>query len=548
MSPPRLQQQQQQQLALFVACFFFLATTTPTAVWAQQQPLFDNCDSGTYYSSLTSTITPTRADLHQLLQTTHRRILPYTAADNTDDDVWKAMADLHPGATTTTATATTGTNTVRLIYTQQDVAVDLAGDTDAGWNREHLWPSSRGVGGSGAASFTDIHHIVPSDWNVNSARGNKYFGSCGVGGGTCTIPAHVEATNDTAASRNAFLPPASVRGDIARALLYMDVRYEGTSSGERDLYLTDCPGQDDSDTGMAYLSELLAWHAADPVDAAEIERNNKACERWQGNRNPFIDYPSYAEYLFGTPQTFPFDCDLDDPGVVPCVGPGAVMVVGVNSDNPDTIAMVAMEYLPPGMLMFATDNAWIPAQQDFTDTEGIIMLRVPEGGIRRGTVFGFGEDQFVKWQWEDVQGNFLLSASGDTVLMYCRDSQSGLQHIGGFSYGGYWDDRGGDSTKSALPEALTNVSVTLYNHADNYRYVGTTQGNVDAVREAIRDPDNWEPNNDQRFTDFESMTFRLSGVDSSTTSQSTNGNTSGIKTLPGSMFGVLLALVGCVLL
>ena len=64
------------------------------------------------------------------------------------------------------------------------------------------------------------------------------------------------------------------------------LRYSSSTNNGMDLVLTDCPNNDNE---MAYLSQLLTWHAMDPVNERETQRNQRVCERWQGNRNPFID-------------------------------------------------------------------------------------------------------------------------------------------------------------------------------------------------------------------------------------------------------------------
>ncbi len=89
-----------------------------------------------------------------------------------------------------------------------------------------MWPKSYGVGYSGP-DFSDLHHLFPADWNVNSARGNKLLGNCE--DSECESPAHVEASNDTATNSIIFTPPESVRGDLARAIMYMALRYDGAT-------------------------------------------------------------------------------------------------------------------------------------------------------------------------------------------------------------------------------------------------------------------------------------------------------------------------------
>jgi len=95
----------------------------------------------------------------------------------------------------------------------------------------------------------------------------------------------------------------------------MDLRYSGNRDNEVDLYVTDCPYDNDNGDNngegirnMAYLSELLQWHIDDPVSTREITRNSQICEWWQGNRNPFVDYPDWAEHFFGKPQPMPYVC------------------------------------------------------------------------------------------------------------------------------------------------------------------------------------------------------------------------------------------------
>ena len=355
-----------------------------SSVLAQDESLFTGCDFSDYYGELLSEDAQnwTRSSVETLLQSTHRNMLPYTASGR--DDVWDALIDLDQGDTE---------GTVHLIYKDVDVPAVPYGTGDT-WNREHLWPKSRGVEDSGA-DFVDVHHLRPADWGVNAARGNLFFGECGMFNGTdsqCKVPATGEAAEDTASDGTIFLPPSVSRGDIARAIFYMDVRYSGKDGG-KDLVVTDCPS---GDQNMAYLSTLLEWHAADPPDDRERLRNDRVCERWQGNRNVFVDYPELAFALFGEPQSFPVACTTlaPSPASVPTMMPttmaapsnttntmkdcssllpGDIMVTLVNSDNPDLVAFVALSGIAGGMQLFATDNAWMGSS--FRTNEGTIMVR-----------------------------------------------------------------------------------------------------------------------------------------------------------------------------
>jgi serine protease len=156
-------------------------------------------------------------------------------------------------------------------------------DNDS-WNREHVWPKSHGFPSQGQLAHTDIHHLRPADVTCNSDRGNLDFDESEF------------AHPDCASWRDAdsFEPRDAVKGDIARMLFYMDVRYAG-ADGVPDLALID----EDSNSGplLGHLCTLLAWNGADPVDDLERGRHQRIVET-QGNRNPFVDRPEFAATIW----------------------------------------------------------------------------------------------------------------------------------------------------------------------------------------------------------------------------------------------------------
>ncbi|KAK9099868.1 hypothetical protein Scep_023298 [Stephania cephalantha] len=184
------------------------------------------------------------------------------------------------------------------IYSSRAVPKVLAGKPE-GWNREHLWPRSYGV--SSGAALTDLHNIRPADVNVNSSRGNKYYGEC-LSSNACVKPASKEAAYDTETDNERWAPPSQVRGDIARALLYMAVRYGFNQNNESlNLHLSDSPSMKNREMGL--LSTLLKWNELDPPSRAEKIRNNRVCLLYQHNRNPFVDHPEFANLIWK--QSFP---------------------------------------------------------------------------------------------------------------------------------------------------------------------------------------------------------------------------------------------------
>jgi endonuclease I len=536
----------------FLVSSSVLLVSAVSVVAAQEEEdvLFTGCSEANYYSEFNVEDIPswTRASVELLLKETHRNTLPYTADDSADDDVWNALAHVDYG----------GNNTVRLIYSSISVPAQPHGTTTT-WNREHLWPSSRGVDHSGS-DFTDIHHLRAADWNINSARNNLYFGNCV--SDNCQSPAHSEAANDTAKDSTIFTPPFAVRGDIARALFYMDVRYSVSSNtNEVDLQLTDCPDGSSEKHQMAYLSVLLQWHTDDRVSVQEVQRNDRVCERWQGNRNPFVDFPDLAQAIFGEPASVPYNCnsstsndgtgnETEPPAegaptqsptttdtVTPpaastgssaaILSPGDIMVVAVHSDDPDLIALVSLVDLPIFTILYMTDKAWTGVS-GFRSNEGTIVLTVP-AFLSAGTIFGYGEGLLYGDAWTSPDKGFSLSASGDTLLVYWHNggndatsSSSSVHHLGAFSFSGPWlepelDAEAYGTDSSALPDSLAAFGVSL-KHADNYVYNGPVTGTKASIQASMQDPTNWLGSNSERV--FEESSIPASFVIQSSSSSS----------------------------
>jgi len=182
----------------------------------------------------------------------------------------------------------TNTSNVILLYTgrSQAKSFNSSGNNDPdAWNREHTWPKSHGFPNEGDTAYTDVHHLRPTDASVNSDRGNLDFDN----GGT----QHSEATGCFTDS-DSWEPRDEVKGDVARMIFYMAVRYE--NDGNYDLEMVDIIPS--SGPNLAKESVLLQWHANDPPDPWEKQRHEKIYS-YQNNRNPFIDHPEYATDIWG---------------------------------------------------------------------------------------------------------------------------------------------------------------------------------------------------------------------------------------------------------
>ena len=177
-----------------------------------------------------------------------------------------------------------------------------------GYNREHSFPRSW-FGGEVAPMNTDVFHIYPTDIKVNSQRSNYPYGVCANGTrltygnyvakgklGTCTYPGY---------RGTVFEPDDEYKGDLARSYFYMVTCYKNE--------LPSWPGSDQlnysANKYKAFstwtINMLMEWTRLDPVSEKEIKRNN-AVHGIQGNRNPFIDHPELAEYIWGNMQGQPW--------------------------------------------------------------------------------------------------------------------------------------------------------------------------------------------------------------------------------------------------
>ena len=151
-------------------------------------------------------------------------------------------------------------------------------DNGSTWNREHMWPDSKG----GSAMEGDLHAMRPTDPRANSTRSSNKYGNVSGGKTAYTNEKNGEIPAGTYAS-GLFEPLDFSKGDCARTILY---DYVVTSSM--------------SSVGIVFTDEqtLLEWCALDPVDTYEMSRNDVAQEI-QGCRNPFVDYPELAWLVLG---------------------------------------------------------------------------------------------------------------------------------------------------------------------------------------------------------------------------------------------------------
>jgi len=160
------------------------------------------------------------------------------------------------------------------------------------YNREHTWPNNTFGGTANAAAYADGHSIVPTDKIVNNYRSNYAYGEVGAATWTSMNGSKLGAARTGLGfAGTVFEPLGFYKGDFARMHFYQAIRYY------EDPLFAACDWSNPGAKLKTWYDDMLrAWVAADPVSAKEIARNG-AVAAWQGNRNPFVDYPELIDLI-----------------------------------------------------------------------------------------------------------------------------------------------------------------------------------------------------------------------------------------------------------
>ncbi|MDH6700901.1 endonuclease [Streptomyces sp. DSM 41014] len=227
-------------------------------------------DSTYYKNAIGKTGTSLKSSLHSIISSQSK--ISYSA-------VWDALkaTDQDPN----------NSSNVILLYSGVSRAKSLNGGDVGDWNREHTWAKSHGNFGEATGPGTDLHHLRAADVQVNSTRGNLDFDN---GGSSVTNGGGSKVDSDS------FEPRDADKGDVARMILYMAVRYEG-DDGWADLEPNE-KVNNGSNPYIGKLAVLKQWNEQDPPSAFEEKRNDVIYNTYQHNRNPFIDHPEWVEAIW----------------------------------------------------------------------------------------------------------------------------------------------------------------------------------------------------------------------------------------------------------
>ncbi|MBT8049446.1 MAG: endonuclease I [Xanthomonadales bacterium] len=362
-------------------------------------PLLLMAETENYYEGVDdSSSTLLRQSLHELIDD-HQRF-PYTSSLTDTWDVLE-MADQNPD------------DEGQVITLYRNAGFSKRGGGNDFYNREHTWPKSYGFPDNDSTinyPYTDMHALFLSDTDYNFARSNHPFDYCnenceeyptsdnggrgGTGGGY-PGDSNWQIGEFTYGSWEVW---SGRRGDVARALMYMDVRYEGgshTGSGasEPDLILTDDRQLIENsrtgfneDTGyMGMLSVLLEWHLQDPVDLVEIQHHETVAS-FQGNRNPFIDHPEWVSCVFEDQcSSFVINSGLNDAWYDPETnGQGFFIIVWEDIQYMFIAWFTYDTERPPEdvkSLLGDPGHRWLTAQGPYAGNSVSFDINVTSGGI-----------------------------------------------------------------------------------------------------------------------------------------------------------------------
>ena len=207
---------------------------------------------------------------------------------------------------------TAGQKTVTCVYSGQSIlyTAPFAWTPTTPFSREHTWCHSwmPSYSSTSTPEYADQHHLFPVNQNsANAVRSNHPLGNV-----VSPISTFLDGTYGYDA--NGYLvyePRDQQKGDAARALLYMALRYDGIGGADWSIGYLNATTLPAFSEDPQLLSLLLDWHAQDPPSAYEIARN-EYIQSIQGNRNPFIDRPDWVYYIdFNTVESIVTPMALD---------------------------------------------------------------------------------------------------------------------------------------------------------------------------------------------------------------------------------------------
>lgn len=263
-------------LAVVLAVSVVLPSVTNSSNVAIADSSTTSYYSGNYYNSIDTSLRGDdfRDKLANLITTTHTTYTVYNGGSSLALNNVFDKTDKNPN----------GSGMV-LFYT----GTVVSSFSSSGANREHVWPKNGGKAFSAESECgSDAHHLRPCDQTLNSSRGSLSYGEV-----TDSVVKQGGSTsygNLCYRSGSFFYPGEGYRGATARILMYVQTRW----GNKFNLQFVDGAGHSKT---IGDFKTLMKWHLEELPTQEEINRNQAVYEI-QGNRNPFIDHPEYAAYIY----------------------------------------------------------------------------------------------------------------------------------------------------------------------------------------------------------------------------------------------------------
>eukprot|EP00934_Nitzschia_sp_Nitz4_P001075 Nitzschia sp. Nitz4//scaffold307_size21646//551//2451//NITZ4_008593-RA/size21646-processed-gene-0.13-mRNA-1//1//CDS//3329547124//1075//frame0 len=464
----------------------------------------------------------TSEELATLIRTTHTQVTPFYSSDPGNGDVMEALLEMEEGAD-----FEDGSPSVQLFYLGRNVS-QYPLDRSV-WVPEHLLPVLYSTVGSSDfnAAYSDLHNLRAAYPSLHeSMRGTTYFGQCPV------CQDLVFENSDTCICGDYFQPPEHARGVVARTFLYMQLRY-------KDVRISNC-----------HLEQLLAWHNYYPPTEEEKFRNLRVCYEWQGNRNPFVDFPELASQLeferddcvsadYGDYATDAPDNIFDprEQTTTPCAAfaaaatncnsvdgdeeagttepseqaltsapvtdhcasllPGDIYFYVVQA-SPIRVGLLPLVELPEGLEVylsdalafsnFANQRTKIHLSTDYPDPN-LLKLEL-DREMSAGNPFGYGSNMLFGDQWELISGEFTIRGNtygGDELFVFCKNQQDQVNVLSALTTHGTFLD----SEVEALLATTSYGTIALPEPHDYYVYNGPHYSQNESYQNALMNPNNW---------------------------------------------------------
>lgn len=347
-------------------------------------------------------------------------VFPYTHSSrpghsNHRVDVWDivAIADAHPEH---------ARDRVLDLYKNDTLDRQEAGLTRGRrYDREHSWPKSLGFPDqdNDNAAYSDCHHLFAAYQPYNASRSNKPYGEDVADPAVRKIteenldrggPLMDEPDSSNYSFRDRWQVWMGRRGDLARVMFYMDVRYDG-GPNEPDLILTNDitqitmrnVWQSGGQAFMGLLPVLLKWHAEDPVDDLE-RRRNAVIFLFQGNRNPFVDHPEWVGPIFGGAPM---------PGA--STPTGSAPVIWINEFHYDNVGADVGEFVEVCGTAGTSLEGWTLV--GYNGSGGVVYRTIALAGVIPDQSGGFGAVafNFTGLQNGEADGVALVDPTGRAV-------------------------------------------------------------------------------------------------------------------------------------